>query len=38
MIMLNQRGQVPALMAPLVRRALRHAVNCEEQVPGQHIH
>ena len=32
MIMLNQRGQVPALMDSRVRRALRHAVNCEEMV------
>jgi peptide/nickel transport system substrate-binding protein len=32
MIMLNQRGQVPALMDSRVRQALRHAVNCEEMV------
>jgi peptide/nickel transport system substrate-binding protein len=32
MIMLNQRGQVPALMDARVRQALRHAVNCDEMV------
>jgi peptide/nickel transport system substrate-binding protein len=32
MIMLNQRGQVPALMDARVRQALRHAVDCEAMV------
>jgi peptide/nickel transport system substrate-binding protein len=32
MIMLNQRGQVPALMDARVRQALRYAVNCEEMI------
>ena len=32
MIMLNQRGQVPALMDVRVRQALRHAVDCEAMV------
>ena len=32
MIMLNQRGQVPALMDARVRQALRYAVDCEAMV------